>query len=103
HALIDLGSRRDEERAALLEVEARVRGDGAGSVGHQGAPRTSAHLARPRLVPVEDVVEQAGAPRLGEELRPETDEPASRDEVVEPDPPGAVVDHLLQPAAPQAE
>ena len=48
-------------------------------------------------------MQQPGAARLGEELGAEADQPAGRHEVVEPDPAGAVVDHLLHPALAQRE
>ncbi len=60
-------------------------------------------LAVPLLVAVEDVVEDAGAARLGQELRPEADQRAGGNEVLEPNPAGAVVDHLLEPALAQRE
>ena len=44
---------------------------------------------------------QAGAPRLGQELGAEADQPSGRHQVLHPDPAGAVVDHLLQPATPK--
>src|SRR6185503_9519690 len=95
HALVDLGARRDEELAALLEVQQGERRGGAAPVADERAGRPRAELAVPGLVAVEDVVEDPGAARLGEELRPEADEPAGRDEVLHPHPAGAVVDHLL--------
>ena len=57
----------------------------------------------PGLVAVEDVVEDAGAARLGQELGAEADQRPCRHEVLEPHPAGAVVDHLLQPALAQRE
>ena len=51
----------------------------------------------PGLVALEDVVEDAGSAGLREELGPEPDQPAGRDEVLQPHPPRAVVDHLLHP------
>ena len=60
-------------------------------------------LAVPRLVALVDVVQQAGAPGLGEELGAEADQAAGGHEVLHPDPAGAVVDHLLQPALAQRQ
>ena len=57
----------------------------------------------PGLVAVEDVVEDAGAARLGEELGAEADQAAGGDEVLEPHPAGAVVDHLLEAALAERE
>ena len=82
HALVDLLAGLDEERAALLQ---RVQGEGRrapGAVGHERAGRARAQVARPRLPAVEDVVQEAGAAGLGEELGAEADQPARRDEVL---------------------
>ncbi len=76
---------------------------GTAPVGDQRAGRPGPDLAGPRLVALEDVVQQAGAAGLGEELGAEADQPARRDEVLHPDPAGAVVDHLLQPALAQRQ
>jgi hypothetical protein len=73
------------------------------AVGDERAVGPGLDLALPRLVAVEDVVEDAGAAGLGQELGPEADQPAGRDAVLEPDPARAVVDHLLHPALAQAE
>ena len=83
--------------------EARVAGDRAGAVGDQRAGRAGAQLAEPRLVAVEDVVQDAGAAGLGEELGAEADQAAGGDEVVHPHPAGAVVDHLLHAALAQGQ
>ena len=56
HALVDLGGRLDEQGAALLEVDHRVRGDDARAVGHQRAAGPGRDRAEPRLVVLEDVV-----------------------------------------------
>src|SRR5690348_17238401 len=66
HALVDLGARRDEQRAALLEVEHGVAGRRAGPVGDQRAGRPAPDDAGPRLVALEDVVRDPRAPCLGE-------------------------------------
>jgi hypothetical protein len=49
------------------------------------------------------VVQQPGAAGLGEELGAEADQPARRHDVLHPDPAGAVVDHLLEPALAQGQ
>src|SRR6266545_3249169 len=77
---------------ALLEVEHRVGGGGAGPVGDQRAGRAGAQVAEPRLVRLEDVVQDAGTAGLGEELGPEADQRPGRDQPLHPDPAGAVVD-----------
>ena len=60
-------------------------------------------LALPRLVAVEEVVEQAGAARVGEELAAEADEAARRDAELEADAAGAVVRHVRHAALAQRE
>ena len=103
HALVDLLAGPDEHRPALLQVHQRELRRGAAAVGDERAGRPRAQLARPRLPAVEDVVEQAGAARLGEELGAEADQAARGHEVLHPHPAGAVVDHLLEPALAQRE
>ena len=49
-------------------------------VGHQRPGRPGPQLAVPGLVRLEDVVHQAGAAGLGEELGAEADQPAGRHE-----------------------
>ena len=75
----------------------------AAAVGDEAAGRPRAQLAVPRLPRLEDVVEDPGAARLGQELGAEADQPARRHEVLHPRPAGAVVDHLLHPALAQRE
>ena len=48
-------------------------------------------------------MQQAGPPGLGQELGAEPDQAARGDDVLHPDPAGAVVDHLLQPALAQRQ
>src|SRR5204863_5702818 len=103
HALVELHTGRDEERAALLQVEDRERGGGPAAVGDEGSRRACAQLAVPRLPALEDMVEDAGPARLGEELRAEADEPARRHEILETGPPGAVVDHLAHASLAERE
>src|SRR6478735_8028093 len=98
HALVDLCRRVDEERAALLEVDHGVGGDDALAVGDQGAARTGRDGAEPRLVVLEDVVGDAGATGLGEELGAEADEATAGHEELHADPAGPVVGHLLHAA-----
>src|SRR6476661_3525682 len=95
HALVDLGGRVDEERAALLEVDHRVGGDDALAVGDERSARAGRDGAEPRLVVLEDVVGDARSARLGEELGAEADEATAGHEELHADPAGAVVGHLL--------
>ena len=57
----------------------------------------------PRLPAGEQVVHDAGALGLGQELRAEPDQPARRDPELQPDAAAAVVDHLGHRAAPHAD
>src|SRR6478609_6707768 len=98
HALVDLGARLGEQRAALLEVDHGAGRDRTGAVGHEGAAGAGGDGAEPRLVVLEDVVGDARATRLGEELGAEADEAAARHEELHADPAGAVVGHLLHAA-----
>ena len=74
-----------------------------GAVGDEPAGRPRPQLAVPRLEPVEDVVEDPGAARLGEELRAEADQAARGHEHLHPHPAGAVVDERLGAPLPQRE
>ena len=103
HALVDLLAGADEHRPALLQVHQRELGGGAAAVGDERAGRAGAELADPRLPALEDVVDEAGAARLGEELGAEADQAAGGHEVVDPHPAGAVVDHVLHPALAERE
>ena len=76
---------------------------GPEAVGDQRAVGATLDLAGPRLHALEHVVEQAGAPGLGDELGAEPDQPAGRDQVLHAHPAGAVVDDLLHAALAQGE
>ena len=98
HALVDLGGGLDEEHAALLQRRHGVRRRRTGAVGDQRAVVARADLAGPRVVALGDVVGDAGAAGLGEELGAEADQAARGDDEVHPDPAGAVVGHALHAA-----
>src|SRR5206468_425336 len=70
-------------------------------VGDEAAGRSRPQFAEPRLPRLEDVVEDPGAPGLGQELGAEADQPTSGDEVLHARPAAAVVDHLLHSALAQ--
>src|SRR5260370_842056 len=97
HAFVDLDAGPREHLASLLEVHYGGRSGLAGPVGDETPGGAGWKLAEPRLVPLEDMVQQPGPSRLGEELGPEPEEGPRRDEILEADPPGAVVHHLLEP------
>ncbi len=90
-------------RAALLEVHQRVLAGGPAAVGDQDAGGARAQLAGPALPAVEDVVHEAGAAGLGEELGAKADQAAGGHEVLHPHPAGAVVGHVLHAALAQRE
>src|SRR5699024_7962834 len=75
----------------------------AAAVGDERARDPGGDRAGPRLVALEDVVGDAGAAGLGEELRAEADQPARGHEELHPDPAAAVVGHLLHPALARGE
>src|SRR6059058_486511 len=88
---------------ALLNLQEREGGRRAASIGDEAPGRPAAKLPVPRRVAVEDVMEDARPPRLGQELRAEADQTPRRHAVVDPHPAGAVVDHLLQISLPQRQ
>src|SRR3990172_1873209 len=104
HPLVHALPLPDEQGAPRLEVIEGVRGGPPRAVGDQHSRGPVPDGALPRLVAVEQVVHQPRAPRLGQKLRAETDEPPGGNPVLEPDPPPSRVDHLhhLPPAGPRA-
>src|SRR6188474_9901 len=76
HPLVDLLAGPDEKRAAILQAEQGVAGALAAPVGDDRAGWAQAQLARPALPALKDVVHDAGAPRLGEELGAQADQAA---------------------------
>src|SRR5207248_10334608 len=98
HPFVELVAGSDEKRAALLQRLDRVRGRLAAAVGDEAPRRSGAQLAVPGLPALEDVVEDAGAARLGQELGAEADQAACGDEVFHARPAGPVVDELLETA-----
>ena len=103
HPLVDVGARPDDERAAFLEVDEGEGGRLPRAVGDEAAGRSRPELAVPRLEPLEDVVEDAGPARLGEELGAEPDQAAGGDDDVHPHPARAVVDERLRPSLAKGE
>ncbi|CAB4862896.1 unannotated protein [freshwater metagenome] len=55
----------------------------------------------PGLIAIKDMVQQAGAASLGEELGAKTNQATGWDDVIHAHPAGAVVDHLLHAALAQ--
>ncbi len=94
HAFVDGHGGLDEHLAAILQIRDGIGRHRAGSVGDQGAGRARGNRTVPRLPAGEQVVHDAGAARLGEELRAEADQAARRDAELEPHAAAAVVHHL---------
>ena len=102
HSLVDLDPRPDEELPRSCRLR-RERAGNAPPVRDEAAGRACPQLAVPGLVAVEDVVEDAGAAGLGQELGAEADERARGHEVLHPHPAGLVVDELPQAALAQRQ
>src|SRR4029077_608312 len=81
HPLVELVARRDEERAALLQVLDCEAGCLPASVGDEAPGRPCAELAEPPPPALEDVVHDPRPTRLGQELRSEADQAARRHEI----------------------
>ena len=94
HALVGVLARRDEHRAALLQVEQGVGGDDPLTVGDHRATLTGAQFAYPGLEVLEDLVHDALTAGLGEELGAEADKATGWDDELHAHPAGAVVDHV---------
>ena len=75
----------------------------AGAIRDERPGRPRRDRAVPRLPAGEQVVHDPGAPRVGQELRPEPDQPARRDAELQADAPAAVVHHLGHDAAAGAD
>src|SRR5580765_6374827 len=76
HALVDALARLDEDLASVLHLLDRVGGRLAGAVGYQRARHAVGDLSLPRLVAVEQMIQQAGAAGVGQELAAKADQPA---------------------------
>src|SRR5436190_8793364 len=76
HALVHARAGLDEDLASVLHLLDRIGGRLAGAVGHQRARHAMRDLALPRLVAIEQMIQQAGAAGVGEELAAEADQPA---------------------------
>ena len=103
HALVHLFARLDEGRAALLRARQPEGQRRACRRRGQRAVALLAEIARPRPVADADRAHQPGARGEGQEGVAEPDQPASRDEVLEPHAALPVVDDLDHLAAPLAE
>ncbi len=91
--------RLDEDLAAFLQVVDGVGGRRAGAVGDERAGRARRDGAVPGLPAGEQVIHDAGALGLGQELRPEPDQAARRNPELHADAAAPVVHHLRHRAA----
>ena len=103
HTLVDFGAGADKQRPPLLQVDQGVGGTLAAAVRDKAAGGTGAQVAVPWLVPLEDVVQDAGAARFGQELCVKADKGARRDKVFLAHPASPVVDHLLKASFAQGQ
>src|SRR5919202_5072103 len=94
YAFVHRGYRPVEERAALLQIEERVRHRLAFAIGDDRAARALGDLPLPRLIPIELRGHDPFAARDGEELVAEADQAARRHAEGEPDPVRAELVHL---------
>ena len=80
--------------AALLQVIERVRGGVARAIGDESAGGPRRDGAVPGFPPGKQMIHDAGALGVGQELRPEADQAAGGDPELEADATGALVKHL---------
>ena len=100
-SLAELEAERDRLYAQLSRVGDFRRGSVSENWRRCGKPNCACAAPDhpgPRLVALEDVVRDPGAPGLGQELGAEPDQAAGRDDEGEPNPAGPVVGHRLHPA-----
>ena len=94
HTLVDVLAGGNEEGTPGLEVLDGICGGTPRSVCHQGAGEAVGDVPLPGLVAVEQVVHDAAALGLGQELGAEAEQAPGGDSELEAHPAGAVVDHL---------
>jgi len=97
HAFVHVSARSDEQSRAFLDHRDGIGRGGTGAVSHNRAGVTGTKLAHPRFIALEHRVQHAGAARLREELGTEANQTTGRNDVVQADPSGAVVDHVEHP------
>ena len=95
HPTVDLLGRTDEEGRTLLEPGDGVRRGHAPTIGNDASALADPQVAHPWLPALEDVVEHPGTAGFGQELGPEADEGPRGHHVVQADPAGAVVGHVV--------
>src|ERR1019366_16522 len=93
-AAVHLGTGRNENLAAFLEVEDGVAGGPSRTVRHQRAGGARGNVALPLDVAVEQRIHNRSAARIREDFAAQADQPARGHVEIEPHAAGAVVDHL---------
>src|SRR5205814_1496856 len=93
----------DEEGASIFEGEQRVSGGHPSAVGDQTASGARADVSSPRREALKSVVNLRRATRLSQELCPRPDQSPRRNGEHHPQPSRAVVDHIMELAAPRRE
>src|SRR6185503_10662474 len=94
HAFVDSSSGSREERAALLQVEQRVRRRLAHAIGYERAGRAATHRSLPYPPTKKHRVQQSCALRLRQKLVAKSDQPARWRFELQTHAAGAVIDHL---------
>ena len=95
------GARAFGDDVVVLDQEAQGFGD-RGEIGDEGAGRPRGNRAVPPLPAGKQVIHDAGALRVGQELRTESDQAPRRDAELEAHAPAAVIHHVGHDAAPGA-
>ena len=98
HPFVDGGILLYKERPPGLEVKERIGGRLSWPVCNQRSGRAFCKRAMPRLIAVEDMVEETRPSCIGEKLGTKADQPSGGNPEFEPDPAVAVVVHLLHSA-----
>ena len=86
HPLVDRCVLLDKECAPGLEVKKRVRGRLSWPVRNKGSGRAFCDRAMPRLIPIENVVEESCPSCIGEKLRTKPDQSSGWDPEFEANP-----------------
>ena len=94
HAFVNFGRGRNEDHAALLQIEDGVAGRHAGTVRHQRPGRAHRDVALPFDVAVEQRVHDRRALGVGQHLAAQADQPARGNMKLQTHAAGAVVHHL---------
>src|SRR5207245_9163449 len=100
---VDVAPRADEHPTSRLEVGDGVCGRASRAIGHEGAAVAVGAVTLPDVPAVEEMIQEPGAARVGEELGPVADEAPGGNPVLEPDAARPVVHHLGHRASPRPD